>query len=360
MIKLSQGRTEKLYSAPNAGAARPPAGEPPRVFENAEHEPDLRDWLIAIIDGSDDAIISKDLNGIIRTWNAGATRIFGYSADEVVGRPITILIPEDRLDEEPRILAEIRSGNRVDHFETIRRHKDASFVDLSLTISPIRNARGAIVGASKIARDITERRLAEEKHKLLYGEMQHRVKNLFALAAGLVSLSARSGHDVEAVTRNIHDRLTALYRAHELTMPNWDQDGLTGQTTTLLALIRTILQPYIGQQEISIAGDDPSVGSRAVTHVALLIHEFATNAAKYGCLSQRDGRLKIDVVHAGDEVAFRWKEHCSAATVPPSSQGFGTRLERSVERSLSATIQREWLEGGLIISVKMPIEQIIR
>jgi PAS domain S-box-containing protein len=119
--------------------------------------------LAAIVESSDDAIISKDLNRIIKTWNLGAERLFGYTAEEAIGKPITILIPPDRLDEEPEILRRIHRGERIDHFETIRQRKDGRTLDISLTISPIRDATGRIVGASKIARDITERKLAEEK-----------------------------------------------------------------------------------------------------------------------------------------------------------------------------------------------------
>ncbi len=123
---------------------------------------EMRGRLAAIVASSDDAIISKTLDGIISTWNEGATRIFGYSPEEVIGKPITILIPPDRLDEEPEILARLRAGERVDHFETIRVRKDGTLVNISLTISPVRNAAGEIVGASKIARDITQQKRAEE------------------------------------------------------------------------------------------------------------------------------------------------------------------------------------------------------
>lgn len=119
--------------------------------------------LAAIVESSHDAIVSKDLNGIILTWNRGAERLFGYSASEVLGKPITIIIPPDRLQEEPLILGRIRKGEIVDHFETVRRHKDGSLVDISLTISPVRDAAGRIVGASKIARDITAQKIAEAK-----------------------------------------------------------------------------------------------------------------------------------------------------------------------------------------------------
>lgn len=119
--------------------------------------------MAAIVESSDDAIISKDLNGIITSWNEGATRIFGYTADEVIGKPIAILIPPDYLSEEPGILKRIRKGERIDHYETVRRRKDGSLVEISLTVSPVSNERGEIIGASKIARDITPRREAERQ-----------------------------------------------------------------------------------------------------------------------------------------------------------------------------------------------------
>ena len=123
----------------------------------------------AIVESSDDAIISKDLNGIITSWNRGAERIFGYTAVEAIGRSVTMLIPVERHDEEPGILAAVRRGDRIDHYETIRRRKDGTLLDISLTVSPIRDGHGGIVGASKIARDITERkRLAAQRDEMLH------------------------------------------------------------------------------------------------------------------------------------------------------------------------------------------------
>jgi PAS domain S-box-containing protein len=111
---------------------------------------ELRSRLAAIVACSDDAIISKNLDGTIVTWNEGATRIFGYAPEEVIGKSITLLIPSDRLEEEPAILAQLRAGLRVDHYQTVRVRKDGRLVDISLTISPVRNTAGEIVGASKI------------------------------------------------------------------------------------------------------------------------------------------------------------------------------------------------------------------
>ena len=127
---------------------------------------ELRNHLAAVVASSDDAIISKTLEGVIVTWNEGAQRIFGYTAEEVIGKSITIILPPDHLDEEPQILARLRRGERIDHYQTIRIRKDGTRVDISLTVSPVRNAKGEIVGASKIARDITLQKRTEEALKV--------------------------------------------------------------------------------------------------------------------------------------------------------------------------------------------------
>ncbi|HYF37389.1 MAG TPA: PAS domain S-box protein [Prosthecobacter sp.] len=118
--------------------------------------------LSAIVDSSDDAIVSKDLNGVVMSWNKSAERIFGYTAEEMVGQPILAIIPQSRRDEEPKILERLRRGERVDHFDTVRVRKDGESVHVSLTISPVRNSEGVIIGASKVARDVTARKRAED------------------------------------------------------------------------------------------------------------------------------------------------------------------------------------------------------
>jgi PAS domain S-box-containing protein len=144
--------------------------------------------LVSIVESSDDAIISKDLDGIIRTWNSGAERLFGYSAGEILGKPVTILFPPGREDEEPGILARIRRGDRIHHYETVRRRKDGSLLDISLTVSPVRDDAGHIVGASKIARDITGRKEAERK---LRDSEQRLTELLAAIPAAIYTTDAQ-------------------------------------------------------------------------------------------------------------------------------------------------------------------------
>ena len=152
---------------------------------------DTRAWLAAIVESSDDAIISKRLDATITSWNAGAQRIFGYAAEEVVGQPITILIPPDLWDEEMRILERLRAGERIEHYETIRVTKAGETVNVSLTISPIRDSSGKIAGFSKIARDITERKLAERD----LAEMTRR------------SIEAQE-HERARIGRELHDNIS--------------------------------------------------------------------------------------------------------------------------------------------------------
>lgn len=136
---------------------------------------DVATHLAAIIESSDDAIVSKTLDGVILSWNPGAQRIFGYTADEAIGQSIRLIIPPDRWSEEDEVLARIRRGDRVDHFETIRRAKDGRLLNISLTVSPVKDRSGTIVGASKVARDITERVRAEkERERLLASEKESR------------------------------------------------------------------------------------------------------------------------------------------------------------------------------------------
>src|SRR5690242_11295271 len=138
-------------------------------------------YLAAIVESSDDVIVSKDLNGIVTSWNPAAERLFGYTADEMIGRSIKTIIPAERMSEEDEVLSRVREGVGVDHFETVRRRKDGSTVEISLTVSPIRNARGTIVGASKICRDVTERnRLREMRRREAEREEVERLRDLEA------------------------------------------------------------------------------------------------------------------------------------------------------------------------------------
>ena len=139
-------------------------------------ESELRARLAAIVDSSDDAIVSKSLDGIIASWNRGAEHLFGYTAAEAIGQPIYLIIPDDRRAEEDDVLARLRRGEKIDHFETVRKTKDGRRIPISLTVSPIRNAQGIVIGASKVARDITDRIAAQQSLQRAHEELEQRVR----------------------------------------------------------------------------------------------------------------------------------------------------------------------------------------
>jgi PAS domain S-box-containing protein len=225
--------------------------------------------LASIIETSDDAIVTKDVNGIVTSWNNGAKRIFGYTAGEMIGRPI---VPPDRHNEEPEILERIRRGERINHYETVRRHKDGRLIDISLTVSPLKDAAGKVVGASKIARDITERKQALARNKLLTREIQHRTKNLFAIVQAVVARSFSGKQTVKEAESAVVDRLRSLAQTHVMLM---DKEW---QGATLAEVVRGEMSPYADR--VQVKGPDLILTAKAAQNFALALHELATNAAK--------------------------------------------------------------------------------
>jgi PAS domain S-box-containing protein len=206
-------------------------------------EPLAAGWLAAIVESSDDAIISKTLDGIITSWNPAAERLFGYTAEEMIGGPIAILAAPDRENEMPAILESIRRGEKVDHYETVRRRKDGSLVEISLTVSPIRDETGRIIGASKIARDITARKQIEDRQRMLTAELSHRVKNLFAVVRVLAERSASKATSAAECIEAFRSRLRALNAAHNaLIAEDW-------HWASLASLVQTALEPYLVESD---------------------------------------------------------------------------------------------------------------
>lgn len=312
--------------------------------------------LAALVDSSDDAIMATDLCGTIRSWNSGAEALLGYRAEEIIGRPVTVLHPADRQGREASILARIRGGERLKSYETIRQRKDGSHVDISLTVSPILDRRGHVIGISKIARDISERRIAQAKQDLLLREVTHRIKNLFALANSLVSLSARTARTPEELARDVSKRLEALSNAHALTMQATGAAALEPVHPSLHALLDTILAPY-GRQAAApatnyvIAGVDALITPAAVTPIALIFHEFATNAAKYGALADPHGRIEIHCARRADRIHVLWTE-IGGSRPPPEGQkeGFGSQLVQAAAQQLGS-LRREWTPEGLTLEL---------
>ena len=306
--------------------------------------------IASIVESSDDAIVSKDLNGVIINWNQGAERIFGYTAEEVVGKPITILIPPDRHDEEPAILERIRRGERVEHFETVRMRKHGSRVDISLTISPVKNAEGKIIGASKIARDITERKRSEAQIAILAREAEHRAKNVLATVQATVHLT--QSDTPEGLKQAIEGRIQALANVHRLFVESrWEGADLHG-------LAQEELAAYSPGRETRVQIDGPSVllEPNAAQAIAVILHELATNAAKYGALSVPNGHVRIEWSHEQNgQLVLRWTEKGGPPVEPPTRRGFGARvMENMVRGQFKGELKFDWHPQGLACEIVLP------
>jgi two-component system, chemotaxis family, CheB/CheR fusion protein len=310
--------------------------------------------LAAVVEFSDDAIVTKDLDGIITSWNRGAERLFGYTAAEAVGRPITtILIPHDRLDEEREILGRIRRGEHVDHYETIRRCKDGSLLDISLTVSPLKDAEGKIVGASKIARDITELRRVQERQKLLVNEIQHRIKNTLATVQAIAVQTLRSApKETDAFVARLH----ALAGAHDLLRDdNWHRAALRD----LIGKALNAFQDRHRQRFVIEGPDGIFLDAQKSSLLVMAMHELATNAAKYGALSNETGRVRLAWETSGGDPAKRvrlcWQESGGPPVSPPKQKGFGTLL---IERALQGQLGQARLDfdpAGLVCSMEISL-----
>lgn len=320
--------------------------------ENLEHR------LAAIVESSDDAIVSKDLGGIIRTWNAGAERLFGYSAEEAVGQHITLLIPEDRLHEEPRIIGKIMRGERFEHYETVRRRRDGSLVDVSLTVSPVRDASGRVIGASKIARDITAQKETQSRIMMLMREVNHRVKNQYAVILSVIRETNKRTADPEAFEAQVRERIMALARSHDLlVMANW-------RGATVLELLAAQTEPFALDDGIEMSGPALVMQPNAVQYLGMAFHELATNSVKHGAMSLRSGRVSVSwkvVGGNGGERMFSlsWVENGGPPPSDTGEKGFGTTvLEKVAPMAVGGQAMLRFAPEGLVWTIEAPMRHI--
>ena len=279
--------------------------------------------LASIIETSDDAIISKNLDGIITSWNQGAERVFGYTADETVGRSILMLIPPDRHREEREIIARLRAGQRIEHFETVRQRKDGTLIDVSLTVSPVKDATDKVIGASKIARDISERKRSEAQRDLLFNEIKHRVKNTLATVQAIAGQTMRSASEREL--DSFVSRLHALGNAYDvLTSETWDRASMQD-------IVGRAIEPF-QRARFLVQGPGVQLSADRSLKLTMVLHELATNAVKYGALSNASGSVSVAWQREdGNRLRLTWQETGGPPVAPPSHKGFGSTL---IEHSL--------------------------
>jgi PAS domain S-box-containing protein len=330
------------------------------LIERTQIEAALREreqrfrWFASIVESSEDAIVSKDVTGIVTTWNKGAEKLFGYASDEIVGKPVTFLIPSDRHAEERAILERIGRGERIENYETVRRRKDGSLINVSLTISPVRNAEGKVVGASKIARDITRQKRAERREKMLMAELDHWVRNALARVAMLAMSSCRDSSSIDEFARALDGRIHSMAVAHALL----SQRG--GHGVGLGALVHNQLAPYAAEANVTIRGTELMLTPVAIQAMAMVLHELATNAAKYGALSVPAGQVSVSWDRqngsARANLMFVWREFGGPPIAADVKSGYGTRLIRElVPYELGGTVDLVLAPEGVVCRIDLPL-----
>lgn len=287
------------------------------ITERKEAEKALSHYA-ALVESSDDAIVGKTLDGQITSWNRGAEIIFGYPRKEIIGKPVTILIPEDRQDEEPAILEKIRRGKSVDHYETVRRRKDGKLIHISVTVSPIRDARGKIVGASKVARDITERKRLETEIAEISNREQQRIgqdlhDGLCQELAGIQlmcqvleqKLSAKSkpeARQVEEIGEHIRQAIAHTRKlARGLFPVELETNGFTSALDELADHVQKLFHI---ECRFECAVPVSIRDNVAATHLYRIAQEAINNAVKHG----KAKRVTISLKPAGDKISLAIKD----------------------------------------------------
>jgi PAS domain S-box-containing protein len=317
-----------------------------RAAEEALRESQAR--LAAIVTSSEDAIIGKTLDGIVTSWNEAAERMFGYFADEMIGQSIQRLIPTDRHGEEDTILGRVASGERVKPYDTVRNTKDGRTVDVSVTVSPVRDAKGRIIGASKIARDVTERK-AHEERRLLMREASHRIKNILGVVKAIARYTA--AHDPEDFVSRFTDRIEALAANQNLLVGDkWQGVDVEDMTRIQLAHFADLIGP-----RITVNGPKLHLNAAAAQCIGLALHELATNAGKYGALSTDAGCVDIGWSSVDDTFAMSWTERQGPPVSAPKRRGFGTKvLEEMAEHCVHGAVDLRYPPSGLTWRLTCP------
>jgi PAS domain S-box-containing protein len=325
------------------------------MLVDVTHRHDAEAHLGAIVASSDDAIVSKDLTGRVKTWNAGAVRIFGYPPEEMIGQPILKIIPPEMHHDEDEILARIRRGERIEHFETVRVAKDGRRLDISLTVSPVHDAVGRVVGASKVARDITEAKRTQALQQLLVGELNHRVKNTLATVQAMATQTLRRAASPAEFATGFSGRLQSLARAHDLlTQSSW-----AGADLQTLAHDQLVLGGAESSR-ITFSGPQVNLDAQPALHVAMILHELGTNARKHGALSVAAGRVSLNWevrTHGDRQLLLHWEERGGPPVSVPTQHGFGTML---IGRSLAAHGGRAELHyraEGVACEIALPLAE---
>lgn len=328
----------------------------------------------ALFDLGPVAVYSCDVSGVIEHFNQRAAELWGREpapgdTDERFCGSFKMFRPDGSfMPHELCPMAQVLSGEiaQARDAEVLIERPDGSRVVVVVNIRPLENQRGEVTGAINCFYDITDRKQAEEQQELLLREMDHRVKNLFAITGGVVSLSARSAATPQDMAVTIQGRLGAMASAHQLVRPRRLGPGAEKPETTLAEIIQTILRPYLDgidpttNRRAIAEGPAVAVGGDAVTSLAMVLHELATNAAKYGALSRPDGRVHVSWSVKKERLELSWSEQGGPRVKgPPEREGFGTLLaRRSISGQLGGQMTYEWNPEGLTVHLSASVERL--
>jgi PAS domain S-box-containing protein len=338
--------------------------------DDPESETDARRFA-AIVESSDDAIISKSLDGTITSWNRAAERMFGYAADEIVGKPISVLMPPDRHDDMESILGRIRRGERVEHYETVRITKKGERLDVSLSVSPVKDSSGRIVGAAKIARDISERRLAEVERERLLREAQQGVqlRDIFLSVAGHELRTPLNALKLQLY--NLERNLSAPGQREAVAKAQTEVDRLTDLTARLLDVARMDaggfevnrapmdLSQLVGEvagrlaQSATRAGSPirvetpgPVIGAWDRSAIDQVVTNLLSNAVKFG----GGGAIDVGVERNGTTARVRVRDR-GPGVAEADRQRIFERFERGVsERSYGGLGLGLWIARQIVVA----------
>ena len=317
--------------------------------------------LAAIVASSIDAIVSIDFTDRIRTWNHGAEQLFGFAANEVLGRKGDFFVPPDLVEDREKELRTLLEGEAVE-YQTQRLHKNGQSIDVWIRGAPMRRADGSLFGASFIIRNVTAQKQREEHVRFLMRELTHRSKNLLAVIQAMARQSLMLHTTPEEFVARFSERLNGLAGSHDLLL----SDDWAG--ASLIQLIRSQLQHYddLFDTRIHLEGTDLILRPEAAQNIGIALHELSTNAAKFGALSVEGGTVTVSwtiVTAEGNErrMQMRWKERSGPPVILPAHNGFGRMvMDRIAGQALGGHSKSIFAPDGVCWELDVPVRSVLR
>jgi PAS domain S-box-containing protein len=302
-----------------------------------------------------DAIFSIDADLIIQTWNGGAERLYGYSAAEAIGRPLSLICPDELRDEQSSLYTQTMDGKPV-LLETVRSHKDGRLIPVGISGSPIFSSNGRVMGVAAVHRDMTENRAFREHLGFTLRELSHRTKNLLAVVQGLARMMARRSGDIEEFEVRFRGCIQALAHSHDLLVQHdW-------QGATLQELLRAQLASFggIDSKKITVQGPEIMLTPSAMQSLGIVVHELATNATKHGALSSPAGSVAINWnLDAQNGATVVWQEQGGPPVAEPTHKGFGQVVFERIGASLDGNIVTDFRPAGLVCEITIAANNLL-